>query len=362
MNSSDPDIDFYRIPALESLSMWYSGIHGYLSVIVCAFGIPMNLINVTVLTQKHMRTPINCILTFLSLSDMLTMISYVPFALNFYILHSPWELSEVKNSFGWMKFMLFHINFSATTHTVSIWLGVTLAIFRYKHLYSPAKGNLTRIRRLIRARISVCLVYVLSTVGLTPNYITNKLNPYTINNKTVYVMEDLKLGTSEVRPVVLLNLWLYSIMAKLLPCILMVIYGGLLLYTLKSKLKFQKRKLSCSSVFASRPMDNSRTTRMLLIVIILFLVTELPQGILIIISVTSKGFFQNIYMPLGDLMDMVALINNGVNFILYCSMSRDFRLTLMDLLKLKMAKHRHFSTTTCNDSERSQTALIVRVL
>ncbi|ESO91497.1 hypothetical protein LOTGIDRAFT_105511 [Lottia gigantea] len=358
-NSSTGVFEFYRVPELESFSVWYSGIHGYLSVIVCGFGIPMNLINVTVLTQKHMRTPINCILTFLSLSDMLTMISYVPFALNFYILHSPWELNATKNSLGWMRFMLFHINFSATTHTVSIWLGVTLAILRYKHLYSPAKGNLTRIRRLIRARISVVVVYVLSTVGLTPNYITNKLHPSPFNNETVYIMESLDLGTNDVRPVVLLNLWLYSIMAKLLPCILMVIYGGLLLYTLKSKLKFQKRKLSCTSVYAQRPLDNSRTTRMLLIVIILFLVTELPQGILIILSVTSRGFFHFIYMPLGDLMDMMALINNGVNFILYCSMSRDFRLTLMDLLKIRIAKH-HFTTVAC-DSERSQTALIVRV-
>src|SRR5690349_21160946 len=30
-------------------------------------------------------------------------------------------------------------------------------------------------------------------------------------------------------------------------------------------------------------------------------------------------------MNLGDLMDILALINSGINFILYCSMSKQFR-------------------------------------
>lgn len=77
--------------------------------------------------------------------------------------------------------MIFHINFSATTHTVSIWLGVTLAIFRYKHIFSPAKGNITRMRRLVRARLAVLLVTVLAVIGLVPNYLTNQLLPNTVS-------------------------------------------------------------------------------------------------------------------------------------------------------------------------------------
>lgn len=32
-----------------------------------------------------------------------------------------------------------------------------------------------------------------------------------------------------------------------------------------------------------------------------------------------------IYLNLGDLLDILALINNGINFILYCTMSKQFR-------------------------------------
>lgn len=35
--------------------------------------------------------------------------------------------------------------------------------------------------------------------------------------------------------------------------------------------------------------------------------------------------FRRVYVPLGDVWDIVALINSAVNFLLYCSMSRNFR-------------------------------------
>nr|KAG5698973.1 hypothetical protein BaRGS_033486 [Batillaria attramentaria] len=289
----------FQSDGLHQFHKWYAGVHGYLSLLVCFFGIPMNIINITVLTRRHMRTPINCILTWLAVFDMFTMASYVPFAMHFYCIFSPWELSPEKN--------------------------------RYKHIYSPAKGHLTRMRRLVRARLSVLVVTILSVVGLVPNYLTNQIFPFKLrDNRTVWVMDDLKLATNDTKPIVLLNLWIYSILAKLLPCVLMVVYGGLLLTTLRANLRQRLRRTSTVSVSSGRTgTDNSRTTRMLLVVIVLFVVTELPQAILIFLSVTLANFFFHVYVPLGDLMDMLALINNGVNFVLYCSMSRDFRNTLL---------------------------------
>lgn len=71
---------------------------------------------------------------------------------------------------------------------------------------------------------------------------------------------------------------------------------------------------------------------------VLFLLTELPQGILIILSVILRGFFQNVYIPMGDAMDMVALINSGINFVLYCSMSCEFRRTLVKMFTFTIRK------------------------
>lgn len=68
---------------------------------------------------------------------------------------------------------------------------------------------------------------------------------------------------------------------------------------------------------------HDRTTRMLLAVLFLFLLTEFPQGILALLSgILGDAFFSECYGHLGELMDILALINSAINFILYCLMSR----------------------------------------
>ncbi|XP_059164780.1 G-protein coupled receptor dmsr-1-like [Physella acuta] len=463
-----------EMSALHVLGDAYSSLHGVISLIVCAFGIPMNVLNITVLTRKHMRTPVNCILTWLAVFDLLTMVSYVPFSLHFYCLTTSYDRSG-RNSWGWMTFLIFHVNITSTTHTISIWLGVTLAMFRYKHIFSPAKGHITRVRRLIRARIAVFVVVVVSILVMIPNYMMNKIIPHQVTDpetnvtNVIFVTENLNLGTEDVELVTQVNLWLHSALAKFLPCILMVVYGGLLVKTLRTNIRMLNRSsttrtsdsffpacpadaspdrpsrqgenfltqhsverkgskknnhnsregrpehedflcLNCqnqrlsqqeqsqqttttvvfmpssspsvttkrasSSPLAttrrqSRHHDNSRTTRMLLIVITLFLVTELPQAILIVLSATIPNFFQEVYLPLGDIMDVVALINNGINFLLYCIMSRDFRTTLLDMMKSTMNNASKVpgkitttfyrpTATVFDRSERSHATLIVR--
>jgi len=77
----------------------------------------------------------------------------------------------------------------------------------------------------------------------------------------------------------------------------------------------------------------NRTTRMLLVVVALFLVTEFPQGIINLLSgVLSGQFVEQVYMPLGDLLDIIALVNNGINFLLYCTMSKQFRDTFVQVV------------------------------
>lgn len=320
----------YRNEALQQFSSVYSSLHGYISLIICAIGIALNIINISVLTRKHMLTPVNYILTWLAVSDMATMVSYVPFAYHFYCRHSATSMSSEKNSLFWMTFLLVYLNFSSITHTISIWLAVALAMFRHHHIHSPAKGNITRMRRIVRARLAVGIIVCASIILMIPNYLSHKLEEKRFsNNTTGYVFEDWEIVPGGTK---LISLILYSSVAKLLPCVLIIIFGGLLLKTLR-KTKQHRRYLSANgiSVANSNNKDPSRTTVMLLIVIVLFLVTELPQGVLILCCIFLKNFFENIYIPLGDAMDILALTNNCINFVLYCTMSREFRQTFVNM-------------------------------
>lgn len=69
-------------------------------------------------------------------------------------------------------------------------------------------------------------------------------------------------------------------------------------------------------------------------VLLLFLITEVPQGVLGLLSgILGHCFFRNCYHQLGEFMDILALLNGAINFILYCSMSRQFRDTFSKMFK-----------------------------
>ncbi|XP_076085148.1 G-protein coupled receptor dmsr-1-like isoform X3 [Mytilus galloprovincialis] len=311
----------------------YASFHGYISICVCVFGIITNIFNIIVLTRRHMSTPVNIILSWLAVSDIITMMSYVPFSMHFYCMYPDVNKTPDKNSKSWMTYMTFHINLAATTHTVSIWLCVLLAIVRFVHIRSPTKAFATRRRRMTQSKVLILLIYVWSAISLIPNYMSNELqeNLNPDSNETTYVLRDLRLGKNDTDALVLVNVWMYAVTAKLVPCLLMSIFGSLLIYNIHVKIRHRRKVLKISGANSMRLTEHSRTTKMLVSVILLFLVTELPQGVLIVCSATVKDFFDTVYLPLGDVMDIVALINNAVNFILYCTMSTKFRETFVHL-------------------------------
>ena len=95
----------------------------------------------------------------------------------------------------------------------------------------------------------------------------------------------------------------------------------------RAKLKSQGRKDE-----SERAHEHNRTTAMLVAVVWLFQLTELPKGDLTLGSIFVEDFYQNVYSPLGDLLDIAALLNNSITFILYCTMSRQFRQTFVQTL------------------------------
>lgn len=287
-----------------------------------------------------METPVNQILTWLAVSDIFTMLSYLPFAFHFYCSYPHGAKFSERNTHGWMLFMIFHINLTSTTHTISIWMCVLLAVVRYLHIRKPTKATLFRKRRIYQTKVIILFVYISSTVILIPNYMSNELREMTINNETAYVLKDLKLGGNGTETMVLVNVWMYAVSAKLVPCVLMCIFGTLLIYNIHVKIRQRRKVLQISGNNCLRLTEHSRTTKMLLAVIVLFLVTEFPQGILIVCSACVKGFFEKVYIPLGDVMDIVALVNNAVNFILYCSMSIKFRQTFASIFCSKCNRGR----------------------
>uniref|UniRef100_A0ABD2X7N8 G-protein coupled receptors family 1 profile domain-containing protein n=1 Tax=Trichogramma kaykai TaxID=54128 RepID=A0ABD2X7N8_9HYME len=340
---------------IRRLASSYRGYHGYVALVVCGFGTLANLVNLAVLTRRDLRlAPVNRILTGLAGCDVLVMLEYIPFAVYEYIILPEHRLFP----YGWAVFVLFHMHFSQLLHTISIALTLTLAVWRYIVVRFPQCSR--RWCTPSRCRVALLSNFVASVLACAPSYFVFGIREQRLNEgngqEVLYHVDASRIPQGQSSSVdgrgllYKLNFWLLGVLVKLLPCLVLTIISVILIQALYNRAK-ARRRLLCpvsttaggqaatdyqqpqhSPVFASSSSASrserraDRTTRMLLAVLLLFLITEIPQGVLGLLSgLMGDCFFRSCYHSMGEFMDILALFNGAVNFILYCLMSRQFR-------------------------------------
>ncbi len=340
MNVSDGGVNSTGLPLEETtilfvkpisdltyFSVWYMGIHGYASIVICVFGIISNIMNIIVLTRRNMITPTNYLLTALAIADMMTMISYLPYATYFYCYAKPEH--TYGHRYGWIIYLIFNQNFIITCHTIAMWLTVSLAVFRYivvcHHTLGPKLCNLRR------AKITIVAVLVANVIFCIPNYIlyTTTTEECPDRGYQCYWFDKNYFVTDFHK---MFNYWLFGVVLKVAPCVLLTVLSSLLIYAMHEADKKRRRlKSQGKRAESERASEHNRTTAMLVAVVLCFVIAELPQGTLAFLSGVDQDIFDHIYVPLGDVWDIIVLINSAVNFILYCIMSRQFRDTFRDV-------------------------------
>ncbi|GFW90477.1 sex peptide receptor [Trichonephila clavipes] len=316
------EIDYpYFGDYLAQFQRGYGAVHGYLSFAFCIFGITANILNIIVLTRKNMISPTNAILTGIAVADMLVMLSYLPFTFHNYIRR---DLDEAdKFSYGWTVFTLFHAHFTVVNHTISTWLTVTVAIWRFLAISFPQNSSIWCC--MARAKCAIAATYILSAVFCIPVYLTFTVSVFRgEENDIMYRVDFSQIAQRHNRLLEKINFWIFSVITKLVPCVALT---GISLGLIKVLYERNKRRQILKGT-ADADKNHDRTTRMLLAVLLLFLLTEFPSGLLALLSgILGTDFFNNVYVNFGDTMDALALINSSINFIIYCSMSQQFRNT-----------------------------------
>ncbi|RZF42710.1 hypothetical protein LSTR_LSTR001505 [Laodelphax striatellus] len=335
----------------QALHDGYRPWHGCTALLVCLFGSVANSLNIAVLTRREMYSPTNAILTGLAIADLLVMLEYIPFTLHMYLLSRP---PEVRYTYGWAAFVMFHSNFTQVGHSISIWLTVTLAVWRYIAVAHPQHN-----REWCSMQRTICVIltgYLVCPLICIPVYFSFDITPKVglvddagefsksndsstpVHNATLYYVSLSELSQANNNLLYDVNFWIYSVVIKIIPCIALTILSLRLVCALMDAKKRRQKLTSSSSRKSVKNLDKERqtdrTTRMLLAVLLLFLITEFPQGILGLLSaVLNKQFFNECYISLGEVMDILALFNSAINFILYCAMSRQFRTTFSILFR-----------------------------
>lgn len=191
---------------------------------------------------------------------------------------------------------------------------------------------------------AVKFAMLLPIVICAPSYfmfsVQSVLIPEGNEEKEYYFLDLSDLAKSKGELLYILNLWLYAVVIKLLPCIILIIISVALLKALrKATIRKQKLQAFDGLVLDKKNIKLEKTRRkadrsshMLIAILFLFLLTELPQCVLGVLSgVLGQCFFKNCYHLFGEVMDILALLNGAINFILYCTMSKQFRSAFTEL-------------------------------
>ncbi|VDK71721.1 unnamed protein product [Litomosoides sigmodontis] len=115
------------------------------------------------------------------------------------------------------------------------------------------------------------------------------------------------------------NFWLLGIMCKLIPCAVMIAMTVLLIQKLR-----QVQLLTLRFTTPTREKKYRRITYIIMVIMINFVVVELPQGVISVLSSVMGTSFVRSEL-LGDLFDIFSLLNSCVTFGLFCSMSSRIR-------------------------------------
>ncbi|KAH7729992.1 7TM GPCR protein [Aphelenchoides avenae] len=365
-----PDSASWLISAVASFQQAYGEVHPFLAVVLCIAGTLMNIITVIVLTRPSMVSPVNVLLCAVAICDIVVMTSYLIFVCHF-LLAAAGRCAATDYSYGWALFTMFHAHASVIFHATSIWLTVLLAQIRVLTIRRATSGPTTSISEPLTVVLALATCLVMTVVNL-PNFLTfeivevpsqaflpclkqddvslsnvsmhlNGTTPYTVSSDgdESIAIAKLLLDEEDVGTVFTVRahendcmklkmaFWSNGMIFKVVPCLLLTVSIAALLKIIADV--SHKRKNLAQIMKKKVPRDN--TTPMLVAVLTIFLIAELPQGLMLVLTgiFSSETFHKKIYLPLGDFMDLLSLLNSAIGFLIYVGMSRKFRSVFFQL-------------------------------
>ncbi|XP_059144792.1 FMRFamide peptide receptor frpr-18-like [Physella acuta] len=304
---------------------------------ISLFGVIGNIFSLHILTKHGLHKCSNILLVSLAFSDIMFLISFnsVPKILYEAVWnHEYRELTELDAQVLFVLFSLFTLldyTFGVTGLTLPLLITIErlLVIFfplKFRQIVTPRRTWLAVVglsayclSTFVYTSLCTELFYRPGHNGSSSKAILQKSNYFYANIDTVAYMEYLIVYTNVVIPPVLTSL-------------------GCVVISIKIKLRSIKRRQ-----MTSKAVSGTRTTKMLLSVCCVYLVTAailsvphyIPQyGSYSLTEETPSNLGKVLY----QLVNTAVCVNSSSNFIVYIVLNKNFRNTFVDLCKSWVGK------------------------
>jgi hypothetical protein len=236
-----------------TFSLEYSRIHGWIAIVICIIGTIFNIFNLIVLRRsKFASNETNTILASIALCDSITMISYSPFIVHFYIINSSpiySDLDPERDTKYWTLYSLFSSLTCITFHSMSIWLTVYLSIYRCltikKSITNKYRPNFILNFILTRTKTTIWLIFLFCFTFCVPTYMypvlkehiyeydnTNRHNNNNTVIRLIYYIDQSDLNRDKNDLIFKLSFYLQAFFGKIIPSGLLGLFISFLLYFL----------------------------------------------------------------------------------------------------------------------------------
>lgn len=278
------------------------------------------------MSKRRIRKASNLLFTSIALSDTMTGVVLLP---NSFAIYAPRKtlLSE-----EWCEaYMILRLLVCQVFHTVSVWQTLLLGIQRYVCVCHPF--IFARVCTFSKTFLSIILMYIIAFL-LHMQYLFRPLSdpPYCRYAHEIPCNEFCTY------------MWLKALFQNLMPCVMLVFLTSKTVWTLKGAHQI------ASTIIYSRTASRTSKERVLTtttsLIVVCFLIPELPYGIYQVILVFHLNDIGGLHLTqkLNHIViavyEIVLIVSFHANFWIYCAMMYKFRRTLMNLFRFGTLKPR----------------------
>ena len=331
----------------------------YIIPAISVVGIVCNLLNLLVLSQKHMKESPYTYLMGLAVTDMCVLIISLVQRILARAIHCQSYVLTFYNAYVFIPVGNVFAN-------SSIWITVLLTIERWISVRFPLQTKDVCTRKLARRAILVTILA--SSLLNSPRFFANEVQELpndNSSNTTRYSMAPSEFGSGSVFSAIVV---FYVLVILTVPCAALILLNSCLVCMVvqarhrRSAMQQQSRTMSHHERVTSR--DQTRLTITCISIIALFVVCMTPSAFVdphVVGMMVDEGgvkTFQEsrFWQSLRTISNTLVICNLSLNFLLYCLFNNKFRQTLAHLLRECVACACCYRSSRARFSRRSSTS------